>query len=196
MSRKRRAPIDQLRAAGRIADKMLRDKGILAQESVIDKIVADKKAPLLPGIPHYLPHEWTLKAAQRIMRDLVVIWVEKTANNKHRRDNITEFWKFVVKELKAQEQVFTREEAAMLENVKQMDTKVEKVPVLGEIFSPMRKKQNVQAIRHFLVDSFAVAVVLKEKHSVGDFLNWFLDWTQDLHELWVKPKDRDKVKRV
>lgn len=193
---KKRAPLEQLREAGRMARQMLVDKGILAKESVIDQIVKDSRAPTLPGIPAYLPHEWTLRAAQRIMRDLVVIWKEETKGKKKQRENITEFWKFVLSNLRAQEEAFATEKKAMPAKIAEMEKKIGEVLVLKEVFSPMRKEENLKAIQHFLVDSFAVAIVVKQHHSVGEYLNWFLDWTQELHLLWVKPSKRKDVKRV
>ncbi len=175
---------------------MLVDKGIIAKDSVIDKIITDKKSPVLPGIPPYLPHAWTILAAQRIMRDLVVMWKEETMKNPKNREDITEFWKFCVSELKKQERAFVKEKKAMPKKIAEMERKVGEVPVLKDVFSPMRKEENIKAVRHFLIDSFAVAIVVKSHHSVGDYLNWFIDWTQDMYTLWINPKNRKDLKRV
>ena len=193
---KKRLPIEQLREAGRLAKQMLIDRGILAKESVIDKILKDSKAPTLPGIPSYLPHEWTLKASQRIMRDIVVVWKDKCKNDQKKLQNITEFWKFVIAQLREQEREFGKELTAMSGQVKTMDESMKDVPVLKDIFSPMRKKENINAIQRFLIDSFAVAVVLKQHHNTSEYLNWFIDWTQDMYLLWVQPKKRKDVPRV
>lgn len=188
--------MEQLREAGKVARQMLVDKGIISDKSIIDQILKDSRAPVLPGIPAYLPHEWTLRAAERVLRDLVVMWKEETKNKPKKQNDITEFWKFVVKQLRNQEQLFNKEKNAMPKKIAEMEKKVGEVPVLKEVFSPMRKEENLKAIQHFLVDSFAVAVVVKQHHSVGEYLNWFLDWTQELHLLWVKPSKRKDVKRV
>ena len=213
---KKRAPIEQLREAGRAAHKMLIDRGIIAKESVIDQILKDSKSPKLPGIPAYLPHEWTIIASQRIMRDLVVMWKAKTESvaledykikkkkgyvakiivDTKKREDITEFWKFCLVSLKDQEKVFAKEKKAMPAKLAEMEKKVGGVPVLKDVFSPMRKEENLNAIQHFLVDSFAVAIVVKKHDTVTDYLNWFLDWTQDLHFLWVKPAKRKDIKRI
>jgi hypothetical protein len=192
MPAKRRAPIEQLREASKIARQMLIDKGIHSKESMIDKIVKDAKAPMLPGLAPYLPHEWTIKATQRIMGDLVIIWAEKCKRNKKRMENITEFWKFVVKELHTMEEKFATEEMLMGEAIK----KQKDVLLLKDVFSPTRKKENLHAIHRFIVDSFAVGIVLKQNHATSEYLNWFLDWTQDLYEYWIQPKKRKSIKRI
>ena len=191
MAKKRRAPREQLQEAGRIARQLLIDKGIQSEESIIDKIVAEGRVTL-PGIPGYLPHEWTIKATQRIMRDLLVIWKEECGTDKKKADNITEFWKFVVKELHKQEEVFAKQEKEMSNLI----SVAKDVPVLKDIFAPTRKKENLNAITRFFVDSFAVGIVLKKNHSTSEYLMWFLDWTQDLHEYWIRPDKRKKIKRT
>lgn len=186
MTKKKRAPIEQLREAGKIARQMLIDKGIHSKESLIDKILADSKAPMLPGIPAYLPHEWTIKATQRIMRDLIIVWIEKCGKDKKKRENITEFWKFVVKELHKQEKVFQKEEAKMKASLRNSKY----IPLLKDVFMPTRNKENTHAIQRFLIDSFAVGIVVEQNHSTSEFLNWFLDWTQNLYTYWVRPKKK------
>jgi hypothetical protein len=188
MVKKRRAPIEQLREAGRIARQMLIDKGIHGKESLIDKIVADSKAPLLPGIPNYLPHEWTLKASQQIMRDLVYIWVEKCGDDQEKKDNITDFWKFIVKELHALETQFAKEEKDMGRLIKT----TKDVPLIKDIFAPTRMKENTHAMLQFIVDSFAVGIIVEKNHTTAEYLNWFLDWTEELHTYWVRPSKRPK----
>lgn len=183
MQKKKRLPIEQLREAGKIAHQMLIDKGILAKESVIDKMINDKNAPPLPGIPPYIPHQWTIKAAQQMMYDLLIIWREETKDDKKKAENITEFFKFVVSEMRKQDTKFEKEMKKMPKLFKSM----KKVPVMSKIFAPMRKFENNQAIHHFFVDSFAVAIVIKNNHTVGEYANWFLDWTEDLLKVWVIP---------
>lgn len=189
---KKRAPIEQLRAAGKIAREMLVKRGLLAEDSVIDKLIMDSKAPTLPGIPAYLPHEWTLQATQQIMRDIVIMWKDECGEDKTRKEDITKFWLYVQSQLRSQESIFNKDFEAM---PKLLDS-MKEVPVLKDVFSPMHKKENIQAIHRFLVDSFAVAIVVKKHHTTSDYLNWFLDWTQDLSALWVRPDKRKKIKRV
>lgn len=188
---KKRPPIEQLREAGRMARQMLVDKGILAKDSILDKIMKEG-GPTLPGIPVYLPHQWTLKAAQRIMYDLLIIWKSECKNDSTKAENITEFFKFVINELRKQEQNFNKDIGEIPKFIKSMKN----VPLLKDIFSPMRKKESMKAIQRFFIDSFAVAVALKNNYSTSDYANWFLDWTQDLYALWVKPEQRKNIKRV
>lgn len=186
MATKKRLPIEQLREAGETARKMLIEKGIITKESSIDRLLKDEKAPVLPGIPAYLPHQWTIQISQRMMYDLLVIWKNECKKKNLYPENITDFFKFLVKELRRQEKKFKKEMDEMPDLVKTMD----EVPVLKDVFSPMRKKESSNAIQRFFIDSFAVAVVLKNTESVSDYANWFLDWTQELYNIWDKSKQK------
>ena len=189
---KKRPPIEQLREAGKIARQMLVKRGIITEESVIDKILAEDNAPTLPGIPSYLPHRWTIKATQQIMRDIVILWRDECGDDLSKQENIHRFWLFAQKELYAQAKKFGKESKSMRKAMESM----KEVPVLKDVFSPMRKKENAEALHRFIVDSFAVAIVVKHHDTTSDYLNWFLDWTQDLETLWIQPKRRKKFKRV
>ena len=192
MAKKKRLPIEQLREVGKQAREMLVKRGIISKDSTIDQLFKTENAPTLPGIPAYLPHQWTLQAAQRMMMDLLIIWKEECRKRNLYNEDITEFFKFVVKELRRQEKKFKKEMDAMPSLIKSM----KETPVLKDVFSPMRKKESMHAMQRFFIDSFAVAVVVKDKQNVSEYANWFLDWTQDLYALWVKPEERDKIKRV
>lgn len=192
MRKRKRLPIEQLREAGRIARQMLVDRGELPQESIIDQIMKLDDAPTLPGIPSYLPHQWTIKAAQRMMRDLLIIWKDECRGDGKRAENITEFFKFIITELRKEEKRYDKE----MKKVPKIIESMKDVPVLKDIFSPMRKKESMKAIQRFFVDSFAVSVALKNNYSTSDYANWFLDWSQDLYILWVKPEERKIIKRV
>ncbi len=192
MSKRKRAPIEQLRAAGKVARQMLVDKGIITKESTIDQLLKLEKTPTLPGIPAYLPHQWTIQASVRIMRDMLVMWKSYSIEKKIDPENLTEFFKFVIKEMRSEERKFNKE----MKQVPKLIKSMKEVPVLKDIFSPMRKRDGLKAIHRFFIDSFAVAVALKKHTSTSEYANWYLDWTQDLDALWTKPKDRDKLKRV
>lgn len=181
MDKKKRLPIEQLREAGKTAHQMLIDKGILAKESVIDKMMKNKKAPRLPGIPPYIPHLWTIQMAQQVMYDLLIIWREENRDDKKRMENITEFFKFVVKEMRLIEKKYDKEMKKMPRIFKSM----KKVPVIKDIFDPMRRKENTHAIHWFFVDTFALAITLKNNHTVGEYVSWVHQWTEDLKKVWV-----------
>lgn len=191
MAKKRRAPIQQLLAAGKLAKEMLIQKGVIAKDSVLDKIITSKDAPKLPGVPVYLPQSWTIRASQRMLYDLLLIWKDECKGNNKRAENITEFFKFIVAELRKQEEKYEAEMAAMPKMMRTMKN----VPVLKDIFSPMRKKDTAKAIHRFFIDSFAVAIVLKNNHTTSEYANWFLDWTQELYALWVKP-EKPVIKKI
>lgn len=172
-----------------MARDMLAEKGIIAKRSILDEIINTKDAPTLPGIPAYLPHVWTLQGAQHMMYDLLMLWKIECKDNEQRMDNITEFFTFVVKELRRQENLVNREIIAMPHLIKAMKT----VPVLKDVFSPMRKKDTVRSMGRFFVDSFAVSIVVKSNHTVSEYCEWFLDWTQEMLKIWQSPENRDKI---
>ena len=179
--KKQRLPIEQLRKAGKIAQEMLVKKGLVAGKSVIDEILKKEGTPMLPGIPAYLPHRWTITASQRIMYDLLIIWKDKA---KGKSENLTEFFKFIIAQLREQEKQYKKE----MDNMPKIFDSLKNVPVLKDVFSPLRKRENIQAIQRFFIDSFAVAISIKGKHTTSDYANWFLDWTEDMYQLWVNPK--------
>jgi hypothetical protein len=188
--KKKRLPITQLKEAGEIARKMLVERKIIAEDSILDKLRNDKSMPVLPGIPEYLPHQWTIKASQQMMYDLLLMWKDKCKNPK-KVENITEFFKFLVNEMQVQIKKFQKEEKAMAKRIKSID----EVPVLREIFSPIQKKETAKAIQRFFVDSFAVAVMLKNQSSTSEYAVWFLEWTQDMDKLWSK-REKEKTHDV
>lgn len=188
-TKKKRAPIDQLLTAGKEARRMLREKGIESKKSVLDSIMKTEGAPVLPGIPTYLPHQWTLKAAQRIMYDILLLWKNQCGSDIESMENLTKFFTFLIEQLREQEKNYTEDEA----NMPQLLKSLKEVPVLKDVFSPTRKRETVEAIQRFFVDSFAVAIVLKNNNSTTEYAIWFLDWTQSLYSLWVNPKSRDKI---
>lgn len=192
MAKKKRPPIEQLRQAGNIARDMLRARGIEAKTSILEEILATKGAPPLPGMPVYLPHLWTIKAAQQMMYDLLIMWKVECKDTPSRTDNITEFFKFVVFQLRLQEEEYNREIVAMPRLMKAL----KKIPVLKDVFSPIQKKETLQAMNRFFVDSFAVAVILKKNRSTAEYANWYLDWTQELQKLWIRPAKRSELKEV
>ncbi len=186
METKIRAPQEQLLAAGWMAKQMLQEKGIEAKISILDEIVNTEDAPMLPGIPYYLPHRWTLKKSQQIMYDLLLLWKDECNKRQGKKakdpEDITQFFKFLIGELRKQEKEYEREIARTPRLLKSLKT----VPILKDVFMPIEKRDTVHAIQHFFIDSLAVAIVLKNNHSTSDYANWFLDWTEDLHTLWIK----------
>lgn len=189
---KKRLPIKKLREEGAKATEMLKERGIIARESIIEEIAKKEDAPALPGIPPYLPHEWTLKASQRMMYDLLVIWRDENKKKGDRVENITEFFKFVVSELRKQEEKYKKQVDVMPSMFKKMRNN----PTVKDVFSPLRKMENTHAIQRFFIDSFAVAIILKNNHTVSDYANWFLDWTEKMYSLWVHPDKREKQTKI
>lgn len=165
---------------------MLRERGFEARESVIDKLLKEKDAPELPGIPPYLPHPWTIRAAQRILYDILKLWRQETKAKQ--QNDLKAFFSFLERELNALEDKFKREESEMPELIKSL----KEVPVLKYVFGPMRNRENTNAMHRFLVDSLATLLAktsAPERVTVSEYANWFLDWSNDLFSLWVKPEN-------
>lgn len=184
---KKHAPIAQLKEAAKEAERMLIERGIHTKESAIDRILKENKV-VLPGIPAYLPHRWTLNESRRYMRDILKLWVDKNAKNQKRQDNTSAFFAFLVKELTSIEdeaQVKVDKMPAILRSMHNL-----KVPV-HRVFSAWQLLETTQAITRFMVDSFAVSMVVKEHHTTTEFAEWFMKWTIELDEYWVKREQKD-----
>ncbi len=184
---KKHAPIKQLKEAGKEAARLLIERGIHTPESAIDRILKENKT-VLPGIPAYLPHRWTLQEARRYMRDILRLWVEKNKNNQKRQENTSAFFAFLVKELTSIEEDTQKKVDDMPSILKAMHDI--KIPV-HKVFSPWQLLETTQAITRFMVDSFAVSMVVKEHHTTTEFAEWFMKWTMDLDEYWVRRETKD-----
>lgn len=184
---KKRPPLQQLIEAGKEAEKLLRERGIHTAESAIDRILAENKV-VLPGIPAYLPHRWTLKTARGYMKDIIRLWVDKNKDNQKKQENTTNFFSFLVKQLNELEEEAQKEVDNMPRILKAM--KDRKLPV-HKVFSSWQKLETTQAITRFMVDSFAVSMVVKEHHMTTEFVEWFMKWTMDLEAYWIKNEKKD-----
>ena len=193
MNKKKRAPIKQLREAGKFARELLIKRGIQSKDNVIAELLNTKDAPILPGQhASYIPRPWTIQSSQRMLYDMLIIWKERCEGQGMLRENITEFWKFVVKQMREQIEKTNQEIVDMPKAMKQLKV----IPVVKDIFSPMQKKETLKAMQRFFIDSFAVAVVVKNHNSVSEYCNWFLDWTQELNKIWIKPEKRAEIKNT
>ena len=187
---KKRAPLSQLRSTAQQIFKMLKEKKIVHETNILEELARDAKAPILPGIPSYLPHKWTIQAAQEEMYILVKDWVRKTNHNLDLQENASEFFKFVVKRMQQVERKFKLE----MNSTKKMMKEMKEAPLLSDIFSPMRKRQTTRGMHKFFVDSFAISVIVKSNGSTGDYAEWFLNnWTPALYKLWCRQNNDVKI---
>ncbi len=184
---KRRLPIEQLREAGREAERLLRERGIHTAESAIDRILAENKI-MLPGIPAYLPHRWTLQLSRQYMKDIVKLWIDKNKGSQKKQENTTQFFSFLVKQLNEIEAIAQKEVDEMPRILKAMHDR--KLPV-HKVFSSWQRLETTQAITRFMVDSFAVSMVVKEHYQTTQFVEWFMLWTIGLDAYWVKNEKKD-----
>ncbi len=178
--KKKHAPIEQLREVGKYAHEKLMKMGVIGDD-VIKKIEDDPSAPKLPGIPSYLPQSWTLKASQRMMYDMLRDW-QLCTKNEEDQESIGDFSKFVIKRIKEIEKKSKKQ-------VKDLGTKlnkgIRKKKTIEEVFSPIQVLETCIAMNKFFIDSFAIAVLLKNYDSTSQYAEWFLTWTEELHTLWT-----------
>jgi hypothetical protein len=193
MKKKKHAPIDQLRQMSSFVKQLLVQRGIHTKRSMVDEILNTKGAPQLPGMPAYIPHKFVIRSAQQMFRDFLVMWIEecKKDDSSTRKEDVIEFWKFMVTELRQQEHMINREIVNMPEMVKKMKD----IPYIKDVFSPLQKKDVVKAMHRFFVDSFAVAVILKNNTTTSTYANWFLDWTNELYDIWLTPEQKKNEKK-
>lgn len=187
MTEKKHAPRKQLIEAGKEAQRMLVERGIHTKESAIDRILKENKV-VLPGIPAYLPHRWTLQESRRYMRDILKLWVDKNKGNQKRQDNTNAFFAFLVNELTGLEEDAQKKVDATPEMLKSLKKNV----LVSRVFSPMRLLETTQAITRFMVDSFAVSMVVKEHHTTTEFAEWFMQWCSDLDNYWKEREPKDE----
>jgi len=172
--KKRRPPRKQLLEAGKFARELLAERKIILpkEKSAVDTIMQTKGAPMLPGIPAYLPYPWTINGSRRILYDLAREW-----EHEHKSDgllnNITEFFKFVVKALREEESVINQKIHITVQT-KEYD------------FRFLHQKDAIKGIRKLLVDSFAVSIIAKSNTDVVAYLEWFQEWTENLLKQWGK----------
>lgn len=184
---KRHAPIEQLREAAKAAERILVERGIHTAESAINRILRENKV-VLPGIPAYLPHRWTLSESRRYLKDIVKLWVDRNKSNTKKQENAQAFFTFLVKQLNEIERVVQEK----------VDTTPRLLKVLANInvpvyraMAPLQQLETIQSITRFMVDSFAVSLVVKEHYTTTQFSEWFMKWTMDLEAYWIKNEKRD-----
>ena len=184
---KKRAPIEQLLRAGEEAEKKLIERGILSSENVVSKTAKEHPDLILPGMPSYIPHKWTIKSSQRIMYDIIKMWQFRNKDRKKdKTDDIALFIEFCIKEMNKQEEVAKKKmdtQGTMLKYLK-------KVPVLGKIFEPINQYETIRGVKKFFVDSFAVSIIINgQTTTTGEFAEFFFTWTEKLYSVWKKQDD-------
>lgn len=183
---KKHAPLKQLKEAAKVAEAMLVERGIHTPESAVDRILKENKV-VLPGIPAYLPHMWTLREARRDMRDILKLWVDKNVKDQRRQENTQAFFAFLVNELTKLEEEAQKKVDAMPKLLQSIKGNL----LLSKVFSPLRLMETTQAMTRFMVDSFAVSMVVKEHHNTTEFAEWFMKWTMDLEQYWINHDKKD-----
>lgn len=185
---KKHAPIKQLKEAAKEAERMLIERGIHTPQSAIDRILKEDKV-ILPGIPAYLPHRWTLVESRRYMKDIVKLWVDKNKGNQRKQEKTEAFFAFLVKELTSIEKETQKRVDKMPKLLRAMhDSSIE----VFRVFSPLQQLETTQAILRFMVDGFAVSMVVKEHQTTTEFVEWFMKWTMSMEDFW-KSKEKTDV---
>jgi hypothetical protein len=192
--KKKRAPIEQLKEAGEIARKKLIERGLLSTENLVEKTAKEHPGLVLPGIPSYLPHKWTIKSSQRIMYDIIKMWqFSNKKQKKDRTENLASFIEFCIKEMNHQEEVAKKKmdtQGSLLKHLK-------KVPVLGKIFEPVNQYDAIRGVKKFFVDSFAVSIIINGQASTTcEFAEFFFSWTDKLYTIWERQDDKIQTNKI
>lgn len=192
---KQRVPMKQLRAASKEVARMLIDKRVIQRENVLEKIAQDSSKAILPGIPSYLPHRWTIEASRNAMFSVLRDWTELTKGDLKKQENISEFFRFVIGRVEDQNRKYKKEVKKARQEQIEMENK--KGEFLSEVFSPLRKLQTARALMKFYIDSFAIFLIVHDKEeTTTDYAEWFIgDWTPALYEMWSN-KNKDDKKQV
>jgi hypothetical protein len=194
--KKKHAPIEELREAGKAAEDLLVNKYKLKlpiEQSAIEKIKQERKDVILPGgasslsPKEYLPYPWMLNATRRILFDLTKLWEIEAKEGNVDAENITDFITFVITELGKEES-----------KIKKLIKKTAKEKEYD--FKYFHQKDAVSGVKAFLVDSFAISILAKQNSSVSEYILWFIEWTNSLLDQWG-PQQRnidgpDKPDRV
>ena len=172
---KKRPDHKQLIEAGNEARRILAERKVILPdaESAIQRIVKDKNAPMLPGRPGerpYLPFPWTINISRRIIYSLGRAW-QADKKNKKDIDNGVEFFKYVIEGLNRPKSTLNKLIKDTVKN-KKYDQKY------------LDRKNTLESMKRFLVDSFAIAVISKSHTKISDYLEWFLEWTNQLLKQW------------
>jgi len=175
---KKRPPRKQLLEAGKFARGILEERKLILpkHQSAIDRIRNTVGAPMLPinRGQYYLPRPWTINLVRRMVRDVARIYLEEMKKNPDSKKMVgNNFFKFVLQELN---RVKSKVNVLIDETVK------------TEEYNRMllNKKETIEAVKIFLVDSFAIAVVAKQHIDVADYIEWFDSWSISLRNLWSK----------
>jgi hypothetical protein len=177
MPPKKHAPVNELKQAAKEARKILAQKKIILpdEQSAIRTVLETKGAPPLPGLQPYLPFVWTLNIAKSAMFLISKDWLRESRQNPLLTENVTEFFKYVVKRLDNE--------------IKKADENIKTTVFLKQYnFKTLHQKEAAEGLKKFIVDSFAIAVIVKKNDSVSDYITWFDDWTTRLYLLWQKEK--------
>ncbi len=190
--KKQRAPIEQLLKAGEESNRLLIQRGLVSKDNLVERTQKEHPNLILPGIPSYLPHKWTIKDSQRIMYDIFKMWQFKNKKMKaslDKTEHLASFIEFCITEMNYQEEVAEKK----MNNTGRLIKYIKKVPVLGKIFEPINQYETIKGIKKFFVDAFAVAIIVEgETSTTSEFAEFFFDWTNKLYSIWDKKNAANK----
>lgn len=187
---KKRQPIAQLREAGKVAFQLLVEKHVVHQKNVLEEISKDASSPILPGMPSYLPHRWTIDASRKAMFVILEEWLKETDGKEELQEKASDFFFFVVKRMKLKEREYRMDMKKTEYNIFR-DMKESRL--ISDIFSPVRKHQTAKGLNKFFIDSFAIFIIVKGQGNTTEYAEWFLgEWTLSLYQLWTKKDDQKK----
>lgn len=169
-------------------DRMV-SRGLKAspETSVIDRIRATAGAPMLPGqLQEYLPTPTLINIGRRALLDIGREWQLEKKQDAYTLNKLDAFFVFTVGRLNTESYVFQKLMNEQAETINRMVESGQSTEgkTLAQWLRPQDVKDMVNAMSVFIVDSFAVAMASKAASETVEFLEWYLDWTQQLLNYW------------
>lgn len=184
---RKRAPMKQLHDVSKKIHDLLVQKGVSRNENVLEEIAGKAGGPLLPGLPQYLPHKFTIEVSRQAMYLIIKDWIQLHEGDEAAQEKVHDFFAFVIKRIKFENKKFKQQKTG-LEVLDKMNT----VPAINTVFSSAQKMKAAMGLQKFFVDSFAIFIIVNNGGSTTDYTEWFLgEWTPELYRLWVKKEDRE-----
>lgn len=180
---KKRAPREQLLEAGKIATELLKKKGLQSEESLIDQIEAGPNAPVLPGIPSYLPRLQVLETAEKQLGVYIRIWQTENEGDDSKLLDLKEFWIFLRKELD--------------DRLEKLDKDIKKSKRKKEFnMGLFGQKDLTKGIKIWLIDSFAVSWICKANDDLPTYIEWFYSYSETLKMYWPEYRELKKQNEI
>lgn len=173
--KKKRLDIKKLREVQKFADEYLVKNGFIMpkDKSIINKILEDPKAPILPGMMSrpFLPHPIAINKLRRDLRAYIRIWLDSCKSSHADDENLVKFFKSIRVDLHKKVASYKRR-ITWSAKKKEYD------------LSLFTKKDSVWDTEKFFIQAFCVFLSDNKDKKVSDFVEWFYPWSEALRNYW------------